>query len=243
MNRLGHALRRAKGKGIAYVGGYKTSRGGSTGGYTQTFIPLLGGIDTGPRAGDLVIVTVVVGSQGRNPTLHITAPTTYSRLTQLNASTDLYDTSLQVSYKFMSTTDFHTYFTLPSTGNVDDSECCTVQVFRGVDQSSPFDVTSVSATGINTGRPNPGPITPITPGAWVVICGGGSAATGAIYTAPTNFTDGFLTRTQVDVNDSMVGSGYWSGWASGAVDPAAYTGGSTSTDGSWAAYTIALRPA
>jgi hypothetical protein len=218
---------------ISYVGGQSAGRAGTT---TQ----LLVNFSFTPQSGDLVVVTLVVGSQGRNPTLDLTAQG-YTNLTQLNPNATTQDTSLCVCYKFMGGTP-DTSVTMPSTGNNQDAQSWSIQCFRGVDSSSPMDVTPVSATGTATGRPNPGSITPVTAGAWVVICGGGCAGTGATYTAPANFTTNFLTSSQVDTNDSMVGSGYWSGWTSGAVDPAQYTGGTTNATDSWAAYTLALRP-
>lgn len=219
---------------ISYVGGQASGRAGSTGTSAVSFA-------FSPQAGDLVVITLVVGSAGRNPTLDLTAQG-YTNLTQLNPNTTTQDTSLCVCYKVMGSTP-DTGVTMPSTGNNQDAQSWAIQCFRGVDSSSPMDTTPVSATGTATGRPNPGSITPVTAGAWVVICGGGCAATGAAYTAPANFTTNFLTANTVDTNDAMVGSGYWSGWASGAVDPAAYTGGTTNAADSWAAYTLALRPA
>jgi len=226
---------------IQYVGGQVAGRAGANSTTTVTYA-LTGGLASVPAAGDLVIITAIVGSQGRNPAQAITAPATWTALGQLNPNTTTYDTSLNVSRKFMPATP-NTTFTLPSTGNVADAQRYTIQVFRGVDPTNPLDVAAVSATGTATGRPNPGSITPTTAGAWVVICGGGAAATGAAYTAPANFTTNFLTGFTADTNDAMVGSGYWSGWTSGAVDPAQYTGGTTNAVDSWAAYTIALRPA
>lgn len=223
---------------ISYVGGQVAGRAGVASTASITF-NLTGGSNTTPQAGDLVVITAVVGSQARNPAQAISG---YTALGQLNPTATTYDTSMNVSWKFMGSTP-DTTFTLPSTGNIADAQRYTIQVFRGVDPTTPLDVTPVSATGTATGRPNPGSITPVTAGAWVVICGGGAAATGVAYVAPANFTTNFLTGFTADTNDAMVGSGYWSGWTSGAVDPAAYTGGTANAVDSWAAYTIALRPA
>ena len=226
--------------GITYVGGQVGGRAGSTSTSNVTFA-LTGGSNSTPQAGDLVVITMVVGSQARNPAQAVTAPATFTSLGQLNPNTQTYDTSMNVSYKFMGGTP-DTTFTAPSTGNVADAQRWTVQVFRGVDPTTPLDVAAVAASAVGTSRCNPGSITPTTTGAWVVICGGGAAATGAAYTAPANYTTNFLTGFTADTNDALVGSGYRA-WTSGAEDPAVYTGGSTATTSSWAAYTIALRPA
>jgi hypothetical protein len=159
----------------------------------------------------------------------------------LFASATTYDTSLNVSYKFMGATP-DTSFTRPSTGSVADAQQHTIQVWRNVDPAI-FDVTPVSATGTGVGRPNPGSITPITPGAVILICAGAAAAAAAAFVAPSGFATNFLTGRTNDTNDAVVGSGYQLGWTSGAVDPAQFTGGTTVSTASWAAYTIALRPA
>ena len=222
--------------GITYVGGQVGGRAGSTSTTNITFA-LSGGIATTPRPGDLVVIGVTVASQGRTPACAISG---YTAGTQQNANGTTYDTSLNLSWKFMGLTP-DTTFTLPSTGNTADAQRYTVQVWRGVDPTNPFDVADVVATGAGTGRPNPGSITPTTSGAVVGIIGAGAAATGAAYTAPANYTTNFLTGSTADTNDAMIGSGYRS-WTSGAEDPAAYTGGTTNAADSWAAFTYALRP-
>ncbi len=219
---------------ISYVGGQVGGRAGATSTPAITFA-LTGGSDSTPQAGDLVVITCVVGSQARNPAQAISG---YTALGQLNPTATTYDTSLDVSWKVMGGTP-DTTFILPSTGNVADGQSYAVQVFRGVDAAA---LTSASTTGTATSRPNPTSVTPTVAGSWVAICGGGAAATGANYVAPANFATNFLTRFDADTNDSLVGSGYWSGWTSGAVDPAQYTGGSTATTSSWAAYTLVLPP-
>lgn len=220
---------------ISYVGGQVAGRVGTVGTTSVTFA-LTGGSNTTPQPGDLVVITSVVGSQGRTPAQAISG---YTALGQLNANGTTYDTSLNVSWKVMGLTP-DLSFTLPSTGDAADAQRYTVQVWRGVDTAG---ITSASATGTGTGRPNAPSITPTVAGSVVVLCGGGAAATGASYTAPTNFTTNFLTGATADTNDAMVGSGYWTGWTSGAVDPAAYTGGTTNAVDSWAIYSIVLPPA
>lgn len=224
---------------IQYVGGQVGGRAGATSTLAVNYA-LTGGLDTVPRDGDFVVITVVVGTAARNPACAITTPAGFTALTQLNPTATSIDTSLCVSYKRMGATP-DTSFTLPSTGNVADAQSYTVQVFRGVDTLTPLDVTPTSATGTGTSVPNPPAITPTTAGAWIVVCSGGAAGTGVAYTyaALTNV----LSRADADTNDSIVGSGYYTGWTTGAYDPAASsTGSAVAGADSWAAYTIALRP-
>lgn len=224
---------------IVYVGGQTAGRTNPSSAVSVNF-GLTGGIDTLPRYLDLVIVACVTGSAGGTPAMAITTPSGYTAATQQNQNSTA-DTSMNVSWKIMGITP-DTAVTIPGTGNNAYGEAYTIQVFRNVDTSSPMDATIVGTGGTGTGRPNPNSITPVTTGAWVVICGGGAAGTGATYTAPANFTTNFLTSSGADTTDAMVGSGYWDGWASGAVDPAVYTGGTTGATDSWAAFTLALRP-
>lgn len=210
---------------IQYVGGQVAGRANGSAALSVNFA-LTGGLEAAPADGDLVIVTAVTGSAAGNPAMAVTTPADYTALGQLNQSAATNDTSLNVSYKRMGASP-DTAVTIPGTGNNAFGQAYSIQVFRGVDATSPMDVAAVSAGGTGTGRPNPASIAPTTAGAWVVICGGGAAGTGANYTAPANFTVDFLTASGADTTDAMVGSGYWDGWTSGAVDPAAYTGGTT----------------
>jgi large repetitive protein len=222
---------------IAYVGGQVAGRAGIASTASITFA-LTGGLESTPAVGDLVIITAVVGSQARNPAQAISG---YTAIGQLNPTAQTYDTSMDVSWKFLTTAE--TTFTLPSTGNIADAQRYTVQVFRGIDPGANISALAASDSATGTSRCNPASVTPTVAGSWVVICGGGAAATGANYTAPANFTTNFLTGSTADTNDALVGSGYWDGWTSGAVDPAVYTGGSTATTSSWAAYTLVIPPA
>lgn len=233
---LSVAITAAANPNITYVGGQVGGRAGSTSTSNVTFA-LTGGSNSTPQAGDLVIIGCAVASQARTPACAISG---YTAQTQINANGTTYDTSLNMSYKFMGGTP-DTTFTLPSTGNIADAQRYTVQVWRGVDAATPLDVAVVAASGTATGRPNPGAITPVTAGAMIGIIGAGAAATGASYTAPANYTTGFLTGTTADTNDAMIGAGRRS-WTSGAEDPANYTGGTTNAVDSWAAFTYALRP-
>lgn len=223
---------------ISYVGGVTAGAAGSTTNITISLSgTLTGGSDSSPSAGDLVIVTIAVGhTNDAISTVVVTAD--YTPLTILNAD-DSRDIQLGVEYKFMGETP-DTSVVISGSDNASDAIAYTVQVFRGVDQTTPMDVTPVPATGTNFGRPDPGPITPATTGAWIVINTGASnfSATGFTYSEMTNV----LTSAGSDTTDVIVGSGYYTAWSSGEFDPAADTTGSNSTNDSWAAYTLALRP-
>ena len=128
-------------------------------------------------------------------------------------------------------------------------------VFSGVDGTSPLDDTSTysnpnTATGINGNNADSPPIDPSTTGAVVVSLGAGTTAdtatdgesVGSGY--PSGYTLMWDYLHRVSPYDIQAGAAYiaWSG--SGSEDPGAWTfhAGSGSSQ-SWAAYTLALRPA
>lgn len=227
---------------ISYVGGKGAGNAGSVNGSAIDITTgLTGGSGGAPIEGDLVIVSVCTGTAGRTPATDITTPSGYTPLTAQDTTATTYDTNFQVSYKIMGATP-DTSVTIPASGNNADGQAYVIQVFRGVDPTTPMDATPTYATGSGANnRPDPAVITPVTTGAWIVVTGGGAAATGGTYTA--TYLTNFLTFNGVDTNDASVGAGYYTAWTSGSYDPAAFTGGSATTSDSWGATTLALRPA
>lgn len=230
---------------ISYVGGVTGGRAGSTSTTTQSLSGTLsGGSDTSPSAGDLVVVYCSVGTNSTyaaaSQTISGNNNGAYDNLT-FQSQADTYYSQSQLNYKIQGGT-VDTSLTIPSSGNARNAQRWVVHVFRGVRSSTPLDVTSVPASGANTGRPDPGAITPSTTGAWIVAFYASAAATGAAYTAPSELTD-WLGNTTADTYDCMQGAGYYTSWSSGAYNPQAITaGGTTGTGDSWTAMTIALRP-
>lgn len=228
---------------ISYVGGVVAGRTGNSNATVDVALDsgLTGGSNSGVSAGDLVVVTVCTASAARSSVVAVTSPATYVNLTAQRTTATTYDTNVQVSYKFMPSTP-DSVVTIPAQGNIADGQAYAVQVFRGVNSTTPMDTTATYATGSGTNnRPNPAAITPVTSGAWIVVTGGGAAATGVNYTTAT-LTD-FLTESGADTNDATVGVGYYTAWTSGAYDPEVFGGGSVNAANSWGATTIALRPA
>lgn len=234
---------------IEYVGGVTGSRPGvASGSTTQSLTSLTGGIASAPAEGDLVVVWVSIGSAGAyyaGAELPVSGDSSgeFSRDALQSQTAATYDPYAQLSWQIQGATP-DTQVTIPTTGGQQNAQLWTVQVFRGVDSSTPFDVTSVDATGTATGRPDPAAITPSTAGAWILWLGASAATTGAVYTAPTDFATNWLGGSRADSYDSMSGAGYYTGWTSGSYDPAAITaGGTANAVDSWVAKTVALRPA
>jgi hypothetical protein len=197
---------------------------------------LTGGIASSVSNGDLVIAAYTAGD-ANDVTLAITDGTNPYTLiaTELNQN-DVYDANLRVAYKFVSG-DTATTFGTDNYGGV-----TAVYVFRGVD-ATVHDATPTTATGGNEVYPNPPSITPVTTGAFIVCIGAASHNRGAQTFTSSDLSD-FLTAGRNDNLDSSLGIGQKDDWTTGAFDAAAFGFTSTSnTDMSWAAMSIALRPA
>lgn len=223
---------------IQYVGGRGAGRAGATSTVSVALNSgLTGGIGSAVAAGDLVVVTICVGTAARQPSL---TPSGYTALTAQRTTATTYDTNVQTSYKFMGPTPDATV-TIPSTGNAADGQGYVIHVFRGVDPTTPLDVTPTYATGSGTNNcPNPAAITPSTTGAWIYFGGGGSAAAAtSAWTAA--YISALLQYNGANTNDGRVGAGYYE-WTSGEYDGAAWGGGSTNAANSWGCTTLALRP-
>lgn len=230
---------------IQYVGGVTSGRAGSTSTTTQSLSgTLAGGIAASPAAGDLVVVYCSVGwdtTAATSQTISGNNSGAYSN-EAFQSVDDTNDSGSQLNYQRMGATP-DTSLTIPSSASIRNAQRWVVHVFRNVDAATPLDVAAVPASGINTGRPDPAAITPSTAGAWIVAFYASAAAAGTAYTAPTDFATDWLGGTQADTVDCMQGGGYYTGWTSGAYNPAAITaGGTTGTGDSWTAMTIALRP-
>ena len=241
---FGMPILAAPDSGIQFVGGNTLGKLGSTSSSSTIALNsgLTGGSDSGVSAGDFVIA-VFGSSATADRTLAITDGTSnYTLIDSELWSDDTRDTNLRVAYKFMGGTP-DTATTFGPTGDNADAGGTAVYVFRGVDPSTPLDVAAVPATGTDTSRADPPSITPTTAGAFIV-CVGAAAHDGDIDTFTSSDLVGFLTVGRGDTNDITIGIGHKADWASGPFDAAAF--GHTQADSpafSWAAMSIALRPA
>lgn len=224
---------------IQYVGGRTQTWQGTTSTTSVSLTGLTGGLASSPAAGDLVIIAYSVAAVSD---LDLTIAVDWTELVDLYSNDDA-DSNLAVFYKIMGGSP-DTSVLLGQTYNVNDPGAVAVQVWRGVDPTTPFDVTTTTATGINSQAANPPAITPITAGAVIVAAGSGAQVSGA---APRTFSSADLTMLTVGVSDgptSVIGLGYSEDWVSGSFDPATWTlSNSDSSTRSWCAATMALRPA
>lgn len=201
------------------------------------------------QSGDIVIYSVAEAIQAGPPTYVIsgTAGEAYTNLYGISGN-DTASLFQSVNYRFC--TGGETAINCSGfNASIRYGRVALAHVWRGVDETTQMDVTAVSGLGINTGRPDPQPITPITPGAVVVVAGaGGTYATGvglSNFVAPTSYAFNMVGhRSGTNVSGSGITSAifarYWSGFD--VEDPGAFTSGSAATQNAWTAVTIALRP-
>jgi len=218
---------------VSFVGGRSVATVGSTTNITLNF-------NADVRENDFVIVAHVIPNTSQQTPNVISSGYTTLRLDYVNAGT--YDTNLRVAYKRMGATpDTNVIFGASNSTSV--GTLSGALIFRNVDISSPFDVTSNTANATGTNVINPAAITPVSRNAMIAVIGAGaySGATG-LYTA-TGLENAFTDVVNESNSDGGIGLGIYSQWASGVYDPAAWTNtqSSTSTQ-SYSSITIALRP-
>lgn len=215
---------------LTYVGTAEAS--GNSGSYNVD----LSGLSL--QEGDIVVVaTGFVGTANGNPGVGTTG---YTEEADLWAN-DTRDANFSVNWKIMGSTP-DTVVSCNGSGSASNGSVCVVHVWRGVDQGTPMDSTVTSTTGTNASNPNSPSITPVTSGTVVISAGLGTmAAVDNAVTAPTGYSN--QADISVDPGSAATVGIASKAWTSGAEDPAAWTNFTTTTSDSWAAITMALRPA
>jgi len=133
-------------------------------------------------------------------------------------------------------------------GGTNNAVAAVCMVFRGVDTTTPMDVTppTPTATG-NSNHPNPPSIDYLDAAAWVVIVGGSAHVqdtTSVTYTFPTGYTTNALEIAEIDNRDVTVGMGYDDTPAADPEDPGVMTmSGTDAITNSAVGASLALRPA
>jgi VCBS repeat-containing protein len=197
-------------------------------------------LPTGLLEGDLVIVATGFYQKGNfNP--GVVSPAGYTEVADLWAD-DSGDTNLSVSYKFMGATP-DTSVTVTGSASVSYGAATAICVFRGVDQSSPLDVSSTTTVGVNSADANPAAITPVTSGALILVIAGWTNGPLNSDLVPSGFAH--LTGSSPEISANYATKIASKGWVDGdgTIDPGTGFGGGTSGTASWAAVTMALRPA
>lgn len=194
---------------------------------------------------DLVVVAVQNATAGVNRGAGALVPAGYTAAHTALFNTDTNASNFQVSYKWMGATP-DTSVAIPASNATTSGVAYAIYVFHGVHPTNPLDVTPTTAGAGNTGVANAPAITPVTAGAWIAAFGGAAVAAGAVFTNPAGMsttTNHFRSATiTTTTNDANIGGALFTTWTSGAYDPAAFGGSTTTNTGSWSAVTLALRP-
>lgn len=230
--------------GIQYVGGLEVdaSSWGTTPPNVSMSGTLSGGIASSPAAGDFCVVSYCqAGTADRSNRAISNAAGAFSTLATTYVS-DTNDASITVKYKFLeSPIDYDLIFGTPSSSG--NGVNVSIQVFRGVNVTTPLDVAAVTTTGLNSALADPGSITPATAGAVI----GTFAAAGMGASISTAFTssdyDAFTSSARARTGRSLAAAFGRKAWTSGAFDAAAYGGPAANVNDSWIAVAFALRPA
>jgi hypothetical protein len=178
---------------------------------------------------------VIVGSVQDFDVSPIGSVSGYTQLASINVSGNNF---IWVGYKKMAASP-DASAVVTGTGSSAFGMSAVAMIFRGVNATTPIDVTTTTASGSST-NPNPPAITPANNNCAIVIMGGSvddsSPGSIASYSTPV-----VATSVGATFNTSFAGCyQLLSGGASVAQDPAAFSSWST---GAWGVATIALRPA
>lgn len=230
---------------LEYVGGNSAVGTGAT--VSVSLTALTGGLSSTAAEGDIVVViwgwaTNAVADPG---TLTMsTSGYTYC-FTDLYAN-DTREANMRMAYKVMGSTP-DTTAVCNRVNNGAYGGGIAVQVWRNVDTASPLTGTSSGATGTNSNDGNPPAITPAVNDA-VVVCGmvgSGSTTASGTKTAPADYTT-YHVSTKGDGTGAdcylALSARILSGGSGVSENPAAYSGGSTTTSDGWCAGTLALNP-
>lgn len=220
---------------IEFVGASTAT--GASGSFNVDLTALSGGIASAAAEGDLVIVaTGFVQTSNLDPGVSTSG---FAEIADLYAN-DTRDANLSVSWKIMTSTP-DTSVACNGSGSATNGAAAIAYVLRGIDPATPLDVTATTATSNNSAVFNSPSITPVTSGALVLSIGlGTGAAADTTITAPTGYSD--QSNVSTDPGNAVIIGVASKAWTSGAEDPAAWTGVTTSTSDSWAAVTVAVRP-
>lgn len=209
---------------------------------TVTF-SLSGGLASTPAAGDIVLVSYNNG-QGINRDVSASVQTSgYSLLASLMAN-DSFDANMAVFRKIMGPTPDSNVVVFGRSGTASVA-IVHIVVFRGVDATTPIDVTTTTATGVDSSNTDLPAITPATSGNVIALFGSTTHSALRTYTtASTSYVSGFLQSNGTGSSYStLAGSGYITGQSAGvSYNPAVWNTNATSTLSSWAGATVVLRP-
>jgi hypothetical protein len=214
---------------------------------------LTGGVADTPSSGDEVVVAILGGDYSdRSCVISDPSSVAYTALAELYVS-DGRDANLFVARKRMgSTPDAYVQWTDNFLATLGKSAAVCVQVWRGIDATTPIDVAVVTATGVNGANVNPSAVTPATNRSIILAIGGSALRAEAEGGEPSRtgyspstykYYKSAYTTPDVLVKCAIEAKRWYTG--DGAIDPPAWVDPDTIyiDDASWAAACVVLRPA
>ena len=185
-------------------------------------------------------IVLAFGSSNSDPAITANDPSGYTSIDFTAGGAGLFVGYL--SYKIQTST-VDTSLTFWDTGTTADSGTAIAMAFRGIDTTTPLDVTTVElGSGLGTTF-DPSAITPVNNNACIVIFGAGSAVDSSIGTVASYTQPTAHTATSSDTNSTTIAAAYriLVGGAGSPEDPAAWSTW-TQVSGPSVMYTVALRP-
>lgn len=229
--------------GIQYVGGVVTAPNYVSPLTFSLSGVLTGGIAASPNAGDFCIVSYSQSSTADRTNRSIANAISEFTLLTTDYASDTNDANFTVKYKFLeSPIDYDIIIGIPN-ATTTMGALVNIQVFRGVNVASPFDVAAVTTNTLNTALPDPGSITPITAGAVIGMFAAGArgATLSDVYTSSDY--DAFVAQSASASSRSLAQAFGRKAWTSGAFDAAALGGIAANVADACLSVTFALRPA
>lgn len=198
-----------------------------------------------PAANDLILVACGIGDNDSVDfaMAMVTAGYTLVPSSEIFADSGTTECNFAVFYKFANGSE--NTLTFDGQGGVDAACAAVAMVFRGVDTTTPFDVTSTTSTNLTGYTPDPPSIDWTTAGVAVVSAVGSSHQIGVAgtLTAPANYTTNARDANAEDTTSVTVAMGYNLS-PSDPENPATWTHNGTDAAGyAGVAVTMALRPA
>lgn len=189
------------------------------------------------KPGDYAYIATTLGtSKATNPTIQSSSGGTSS-----TNFTSLITTAVSSYCRFgvfrieITSTATQTQAVSIGTGGSTDAAAAAVLILRGVEDTSPEDVTATSTTGNGTNADSPS-ITPVSCSAAIISAIGLQLVSAP--TAPSSFLNA-ATANANDTNDATTGIAWITNVSTAAFNPAAWT----STSAAWCSATVAVRPA
>lgn len=181
--------------GIGFSGG---------GGFTLYLTSLTGGLDTSPSEGDLVIITIAKTTPedgSLTPDCTVTSPAGYTNVVNRFAN-DSDQHFFGVNYKIQGATPDASVQVQGTFSSV-YAGTAIASVWRGVDPTTPMDVTPVEASHINGALPNPPNITAADGNAKIVVMGGYTHREGVQTLSSGNATYPIEDLFQINRNNTQ----------------------------------------